>query len=438
MFQVRYEKSLDYSYLMIEVDSDIDSFEKEMLKQEIPGLLPFRVERHDDKIYYTYRTTQKQSWSEFIQRQEMSKTLLCNLLSEVICHIKHARDYLLEPDHFIVNEAYIYVGDQGKTFWLCYHIGYEKPIRIQLLDLVQAWMKQIDYSNQEVVKFVYELYHLLKTETCTYEQILNMLKEDHKKTDKNLEQIEEIHVDTKGIVAAEDHIVDEIEQLYYPPKTYIKIGAVVLFLVLGTLLILEMELLKNKQGVLNSKKIICYIAVVGIILYIYIRYLFREENRTSRMQSSVSYVSIHDQNQMQQSFHASYDSNRGMNQIQELVERETEVLYSEEPTQLLQSNERLLLNSKQKEEEVIQITSSNVVLGSSTKTADILLNYPTISRNHAKIYRMEDRYYIEDLGSSNGTYVNDTKLIPFERHEIVRQDLIRFAEYTYEVWFELI
>lgn len=32
------------------------------------------------------------------------------------------------------------------------------------------------------------------------------------------------------------------------------------------------------------------------------------------------------------------------------------------------------------------------------------------SNLHAKIYRLQDRYYVEDLGSTNGTYVNGRRI----------------------------
>ena len=35
---------------------------------------------------------------------------------------------------------------------------------------------------------------------------------------------------------------------------------------------------------------------------------------------------------------------------------------------------------------------------------------PAVSRFHAKIYKQEWPYYIEDLGSSNGTFINGSKV----------------------------
>jgi pSer/pThr/pTyr-binding forkhead associated (FHA) protein len=40
----------------------------------------------------------------------------------------------------------------------------------------------------------------------------------------------------------------------------------------------------------------------------------------------------------------------------------------------------------------------------------VALTDPTVSQLHARIFRRDGRLYIEDLGSSNGTYVNRKKV----------------------------
>ena len=41
---------------------------------------------------------------------------------------------------------------------------------------------------------------------------------------------------------------------------------------------------------------------------------------------------------------------------------------------------------------------------------DITIREPTVSRQHSRIQAEGDKYYIEDLGSLNGTYVNREKI----------------------------
>jgi len=49
------------------------------------------------------------------------------------------------------------------------------------------------------------------------------------------------------------------------------------------------------------------------------------------------------------------------------------------------------------------------VVGRHPET-DVFLNDITVSRKHAQFHRLGDRYWITDLGSLNGTYVNRDRI----------------------------
>lgn len=51
-----------------------------------------------------------------------------------------------------------------------------------------------------------------------------------------------------------------------------------------------------------------------------------------------------------------------------------------------------------------------------------------ISGMHAQIVRMNGRYYIEDMGSSNHTYVNEKRLVLGQLEPLNTGDIIRFAK----------
>ena len=74
------------------------------------------------------------------------------------------------------------------------------------------------------------------------------------------------------------------------------------------------------------------------------------------------------------------------------------------------------------------------VLGRSRKGCAVVLNLAppappsVISRKHARVYSRASRWYIEDLGSLNGLFVNDEQLAPSEPKEIRQGDAIRFGE----------
>jgi len=57
-----------------------------------------------------------------------------------------------------------------------------------------------------------------------------------------------------------------------------------------------------------------------------------------------------------------------------------------------------------------------------TDTLDIPLEGEGLSRKHARIYRDSFGWYIEDLGSTNGTHINDQKVT---RQQLIDGDLVR-------------
>ncbi|WDU83557.1 FHA domain-containing protein [Caloramator sp. Dgby_cultured_2] len=48
---------------------------------------------------------------------------------------------------------------------------------------------------------------------------------------------------------------------------------------------------------------------------------------------------------------------------------------------------------------------------------DLVIKDPYVSGNHAKIFVKDDRLFIEDLGSTNGTYVNGRRIDKIEQIE---------------------
>jgi pSer/pThr/pTyr-binding forkhead associated (FHA) protein len=52
-----------------------------------------------------------------------------------------------------------------------------------------------------------------------------------------------------------------------------------------------------------------------------------------------------------------------------------------------------------------------VVVGREAQTAKFVIADPAVSRRHARISRHGDAYLIEDLGSTNGTFINAERVV---------------------------
>ena len=75
--------------------------------------------------------------------------------------------------------------------------------------------------------------------------------------------------------------------------------------------------------------------------------------------------------------------------------------------------------------ESFTVTNDRVSIGRSPD-AGVFLDDVTVSRNHALLVRRREGFYIDDLGSLNGTYVNRRRI---ESHLLADGDEIKVGKY---------
>ncbi|MCI9385685.1 MAG: FHA domain-containing protein [Lachnospiraceae bacterium] len=68
-----------------------------------------------------------------------------------------------------------------------------------------------------------------------------------------------------------------------------------------------------------------------------------------------------------------------------------------------------------------------VVFGKDASSADYVLQNDTISRAHAEIKKRNGVYYVTDLGSTNGTFVNSKRLPKNTAIEVSNGDMVKFS-----------
>jgi pSer/pThr/pTyr-binding forkhead associated (FHA) protein len=75
--------------------------------------------------------------------------------------------------------------------------------------------------------------------------------------------------------------------------------------------------------------------------------------------------------------------------------------------------------------EVFNVSGERLTIGRSPD-AEIFLDDVTVSRNHALLVRRRDGLFVDDLGSLNGTYVNQHRI---ESHHLQDGDELQVGKY---------
>ena len=88
---------------------------------------------------------------------------------------------------------------------------------------------------------------------------------------------------------------------------------------------------------------------------------------------------------------------------------------------------QLVIREPGKPECTISLSGFPVVIGRSRKTSDIEIRHPSISRQHIRLIQKPSGYFIEDLGSTHGTSLNDQQLGQGQTHKLHHGDTIRIG-----------
>ncbi|MBN2056187.1 Flp pilus assembly complex ATPase component TadA [bacterium] len=87
---------------------------------------------------------------------------------------------------------------------------------------------------------------------------------------------------------------------------------------------------------------------------------------------------------------------------------------------------QLRIKDRNGSEQIKSITAARISIGRNYDN-DVVLRHSKVSRQHAALVHENGAYIIEDLRSSNGTYINDEKLVT--RHRLRTGDVIRIADF---------
>jgi len=87
---------------------------------------------------------------------------------------------------------------------------------------------------------------------------------------------------------------------------------------------------------------------------------------------------------------------------------------------------KILLKYKQKVLKTFEIDKDEIAIG-RVKSNDIHINNLAVSKHHARIIKNQGNYLIEDLKSTNGTYLNTVRIIS---RYLKDSDVINIGKYT--------
>lgn len=399
--EVSYKRTYKESYLIITGTLGSYQYEEMMLKEnELKTLLTFYTMDVNGKTQFWYDISSKQSIKDYLEQNPISFELLIRIFAAIMVAFEEVAKYLLRTEHILLSAETIYVSRQeGQEVYLCYYPG-DQDGKCGLSDFMNHIIGVLDYADDDLTRLCYSLYEMTLDEHTTigdlYEYIQENLPEDYiqasnmpggNSTGNNCALQKEEHIYAEG-----DEHIDSVENV----ATYDDMEEPA-----------DEEVAQREFDFGGNviEEIFNRIRSKGLEIYDMI--MSWQKNKKDRME----------------------DNKPLENDL--IIEPEPVEC---EPTVFLGAKSNKVYGSLRyigNEKESDYIIDSNIFRIGTHGANDACLNSQTVSRHHAKINEIDNHFYIQDLNSTNGTFLNDIMLNYSQSYELNPGDRITFADVPY-------
>lgn len=444
-----------HSYMVI---SDIfvqpESYEIKMIqKNDFSELLSFEFRMLDNQQQLYYKVDNLVEISDLKQEGEFAGNDVIRCMDFLFSLIFKLQAYLLIPDNLVLELDGIFYCKQTESFYFLYLPGYGTDIRKQITGVVEKLLRMINHKQRQSVDFIYGLYEQVSVGHYDLQTVWNYVKSYVKTDDEKkhnfyhriiTENTERNTGENIGKITGEDEAKqiqrNELLDLVFSQEEaardlrknkdmekreiykYLLIGFLGLLVFVGFLMALMQLRQCGKLYQIKPMMIILVLMAVDIYAYLCVKKAILEKEKTI----------LEEEKCVQKDMIVQYKDTEVLSAYGEetTVLREADCMCEEATGQKQKPVIYRLVPENKASADVINLKET-IVIGRDDKCADVCLADFTVSRKHAKIYREHERLLLEDLDSTNGTFLNQKEVLQGFPVDLQPGDHVRFGETTY-------
>lgn len=410
--EVSYQRNIAGSYMKIPVSRINEFDERLILKKKLPGLIPVERCFMDGRGEYWYQITGKQSLDTYCRLQDVSVAFIEQVILSVCSEIEILEWNLLDINCLQLEPELVYISNQTQEVLFCVYPENTQDISLGFQQLMEYLLTRIDHKDEEMVRLGYGIYEKTLREGYNILDIREFIVQ--RRNERNPQIQDNSEMDGLGKATEGKRKSDKVakqDRIRNVDRT-------------GK---------QEEKGVLKKQvEEACPVSETGV------RDWRNGLGKTQEIWAAMQETWGHIRELLKTSLIPERTKKKELSQADFFYdteeEEELEPVIEIHPTVCIgQGNlreEGLLLYEGRDTYPDYHIQKEVCTVGKD-QASDLLLQKETVSRHHAKIRKMEDGYYIEDLNSTNGTYLNDELLSYKEPRLLHSSDLICFADVKY-------
>ncbi len=447
-------------------DSEVNDFRVQMLlHNKLDGFIPLNITYTDNIPEYTYNITGLTLLESECNNSKITMNNFTSLINSLNSLLYLCDKYLLNPDNLMFTNEFTYINPENFNLSLCYCPFYSESFKENFYNFICFLLNKIDYDDSALVEIIYDLQKdcakielpvkiILDRVVAKFSEKVSIVSDEMPSGDCLV-----IGTDSEKLSAPlkpckiNKYLMNDAEKKKLHLRQllpYIKLtcGSILTYI---TLIVLQI-----KFDLLSTAMIVLLIPVLlGIIGYSIFKIIKLRESyyegpiikelvtKHKEISSNVSCKNTRENAIDGTSEATNRTTIEGTSQIisETAVESAdimnisdtTEDIHSLHDTPIIEDDENSsrLVPEDKVHYDVIKLTSYPFTIGKISGNTDGYIFSPLVSRVHGRITFDDGNFFIQDLNSANGTYLNDKKMKPETLYPLKSGDIIGFSTIKY-------
>lgn len=388
---------------------------KMMLNNKIENLLCCKENYLEDKSQLFYEISNKKSLLKEYETKTMAFEEIYNLFQQLSQVFTNVSAYLLKQEYFLLDPQYMFLDLETKELNLLYipfQLNHDSDMTLvtktvgRYYKLADFILEKTNHRDEYAVNIAYQFYKMSKEDYFSISSFINYIEK---------ERVIKDSINNKQSVVVENEIKkDDVIEKALPRIKTKNIKKWIIPSCLGVFSILSITIYALVRQYTYYASYLFFLSIILALLSL-----------TKCVHNLVCIYRLHAENQLELSMRDSLQSAS----VEDYWNNNEETMYFDENEEQPISEYTLNWKENGKHEKYI-FTHFPITIGKLEGEVDCQLNDTSISRIHAKIIKKENVIKLQDLDSTNGTFVNGVRLYPGEEITIQRKDEIQFGKLT--------
>lgn len=479
---IQYRHNAKNNYVVLKEDSTfLKDYKLNMiLKNDIPGILKVYESCVDGQTELSYIISSRESIKDLYEKKKMSFDELLNILKAMINVCYTVQSYLLKAEDILLDPELIFYDYCSRDISFCYYPNTNRDLKYEMRNFIEKIMLITEHKDRKGVEFIYGVFNICNKREFLISDIDDYIKDFEKvnindcftRRDTNSEYIDNQYLSYKDsdskynelrdykfryddFSEKEDDFSENVVCENSDNITYLKeskrMQSRYTFLPNRLAEDCRYEALSGlRSGSDNQynddvyaqdmKSIVKNNVIIKKITEVFSSKDRKIASNNKNVKKSKEECKTEDKSKIKDESKLkshidlkdggksknSYPYSKKYNYEDRCEDFNDDTVYINDS---IHNSIRTLYSLS--EQENIVINTNPFIIGKLSSRVDFVIENNTISRIHLKIVNENGEYYIEDMNSKNGTYLNGIQAEPHEKIKVDIGDKIRIAGYEY-------